>query len=100
MNESVKHPAHCTSDAKCSCGKPIECIQVTSHMNFNVSNTVKYLWRHKAKSKPIEDLEKARQYIEFEIERLKQQPERKKRTKLERYTEPEQETKYMESEMK
>ena len=70
-NDAVNHPSHYTSSpAKCSgCGKVIECIDVTQHMGFCVGNAVKYLWRCDLKSSPLEDLEKAKKYIEFEIER-------------------------------
>lgn len=70
-SDPVNHPFHYTSSpAKCSgCGKAIECIDVTQHMGFCVGNAVKYLWRCDLKASPLEDLEKAKKYIEFEIER-------------------------------
>ena len=48
-------------------------------MSFTVGNAIKYLWRAGLKEDPgkdqldkhIEDLQKAIQYIKFEIERLK-----------------------------
>jgi hypothetical protein len=49
----------------------IECIQVTEHMNFNLGNAVKYIWRCALKGDPIEQLEKARWYVDREIERYK-----------------------------
>lgn len=57
----------------------IECIDITKHMSFTVGNAIKYLWRAGLKQDPgkdqldkrIEDLQKAIQYIKFEIERLK-----------------------------
>lgn len=53
----------------------VECIQVTRHMNFNIGNAVKYLWRHKDKNvnveTQIEDLEKAVWYINDEIQKLR-----------------------------
>lgn len=50
----------------------VECIQVTEHMNFNIGNAIKYLWRHgqKRKSSALEDLQKAEWYIKREIKRL------------------------------
>ena len=48
----------------------IECIEVTRHMNFNVGNAVKYLWRYMDKGDPIENLKKAQWYIDDEIRRL------------------------------
>lgn len=49
----------------------IECIEITRHMNFNVGNAVKYLWRYMDKDDPIENLQKAQWYIDDEIRRLK-----------------------------
>lgn len=62
----VHHPAHYT-------GHPsgVECIQVTEHMNFCVGNAIKYLWRAGEKDDYVQDLEKAKWYIEREIERAK-----------------------------
>lgn len=62
--EAIKHPAHYAANPE-----GIECIQVTQWMNFNIGNAVKYLWRAGKKGDAREDLEKAKQYIEFEIAR-------------------------------
>ena len=50
----------------------VECITVTEHMNFCRGNAVKYIWRagEKPGSDPVEDLRKARWYIDREIARL------------------------------
>lgn len=49
----------------------VECIQITEHMNFCLGNAIKYIWRAGLKSKdPVEDLKKAKFYIEREIQRL------------------------------
>lgn len=45
----------------------VECIQVTQHMGFNLGNAVKYIWRCDLKHDAIEDLKKAKWYIEKEI---------------------------------
>ena len=72
--EAVDHPPHYNqSPAHClSCGRPIECIDIIEHMQGNVCNAVKYLWRadHKHGS-PIEDLKKAQWYVTREIERVR-----------------------------
>ena len=53
----------------------IECIRVTQEFNFNLGNVVKYVWRAGRKStSAIEDLRKARQYLDFEIARLGDAP--------------------------
>lgn len=62
----VNHPPHYTSHPS-----GIEAIQVTRHMNFNLGNAMKYIWRAGQKGDPIQDLEKAIFYLQDEIERLK-----------------------------
>lgn len=66
MNDPVNQPQHYRSHAS-----GIECIQITEHMNFCLGNAVKYVWRAGLKSEnAIEDLRKARWYIDREIARL------------------------------
>ena len=68
MSDPVNHPTHYTnSPAKCECGKGIECITVTQHLSFCLGSAMKYIWRCDEKGKPIEDLEKAIKYLQFEI---------------------------------
>ena len=64
-DDPVEHPSHYT-------GHPsgVECIQITEHMNFCRGNAVKYIWRAGDKGDEIEDLRKARFYIDREIQRL------------------------------
>jgi len=40
-------------------------------MNFCVGNAIKYLWRAGLKNNAIEDLEKAKWYIDRELQRIK-----------------------------
>ena len=42
---------------------------VTEHMNFCLGNAVKYIWRADGKGDALEDLKKARWYLNREIER-------------------------------
>ena len=66
MNDTVNHPAHYRSHPS-----KIECITITEHMNFNLGNAMKYIWRAGLKdSDPTQDLQKARWYVEREIARL------------------------------
>lgn len=78
-DDIVNHPKHYnSSDAHCSaCGIHIECIDVTRHMNFNIGNAVKYLWRYKDKEGVI-SLKKAMWYIQDQIKLLEKQEEVKK----------------------
>lgn len=65
-DDPVNHPKHYTSHPS-----GVECIQVTEHMNFNIGNAIKYLWRADDKGAPVQDLEKAAWYIQREIQRRK-----------------------------
>lgn len=71
--DNVNHPPHYNSNpAKCDCGRRIECIDITRHQSFNIGNAIKYLWRCNLKGNSIEDLKKAKWYIQDEIdERLR-----------------------------
>ncbi len=48
----------------------VECIQITEHMNFNLGNAIKYIWRAGLKNSALEDLKKAAWYIDREIKRV------------------------------
>lgn len=61
--DAVNHPKHYTSHPS-----GIECIQITEHMGFTLGNAIKYIWRADLKN-GVEDLQKARWYIDREIER-------------------------------
>lgn len=63
-DDLVNHPRHYTQHPS-----GVECIQITEHMNFNIGNAVKYLWRADLKN-GLQDLEKAQWYIAREIARL------------------------------
>lgn len=69
MSDPINHPAHYTSSpAACpSCGRRIECIDVTEHMSFTIGNAVKYLWRAGLKGDALTDLRKALWYVERAI---------------------------------
>ncbi len=64
MSDNVNHPKHYNSHPS-----GVECITVVEHMNFNVGNAIKYLWRSDHKN-GLEDLKKARWYVDREIQRL------------------------------
>lgn len=72
--DEVNHPVHYLSNkAKCAgCDKPIECIDVTEHMNFTLGNAVKYIWRSEHKGNRVQDLKKAIWYIQREIDKTKE----------------------------
>lgn len=73
--DNVNHPPHYTW-LKDKCG--IEVIDITRHMDFDLGNVVKYVLRQGLKSeegmsnmeKAIEDLKKARWYLDDKIKQL------------------------------
>ena len=60
----VNHPDHYTSHPS-----GIECIQITEHMGFCLGSAFKYIWRADLKDDAIQDLKKAKWFIDREIER-------------------------------
>ncbi len=64
MSDPVNHPSHYTQF-------PVEVIDLVEHLNFNRGNAVKYLCRAGAKDDKLQDLQKAKWYVEREIERVK-----------------------------
>lgn len=64
MAEAVDHPAHYGGD-----DNPYEAIKVIEawRLGFCLGNTVKYIARAEFKGAAIEDLEKARWYLDREI---------------------------------
>lgn len=69
--DPVEYPKHYNSHPS-----GVECVQITEHMNFCVGNAVKYLWRAEEKGNTVEDLMKARWYIDREIKRRELEAER------------------------
>lgn len=71
-HDPVNHPAHYTNHPS-----GVQCIDITRHMNFNLGNAMKYLWRsgQKDQNPAVQDLEKAVFYIQDEIARLRAQNE-------------------------
>ena len=63
MSDNVKHPKHYTSHPS-----GIECIEIVQYMGFCIGCAIKYLWRADLKGNAIEDLKKAKQYIDFASE--------------------------------
>lgn len=64
--DAVSHPSHCTVGRKYEPRKVI----ADWGLNFNLGNAVKYISRVGRKGDRIKDLQKAIQYIEFELEEL------------------------------
>ena len=67
--DNVKKPMHYNQGIE-----PIDIIE-SFRLNFRLGNAIKYILRSPYKGKQIEDLEKARWYLDREIERLKNKGE-------------------------
>lgn len=65
MNDPVNHPAHYTHG-------PIEVIEIIEgfRLNYHLGNVVKYVLRAGMKGAPLEDLQKARWYLDRYIRKL------------------------------
>lgn len=85
MSDPVNNPSHYTSDKS-----GIDCIEIAENWDFLLGNTLKYIWRHgkKSSSDSIEDLEKARWYLDRKIKKLKSE---RRASKIEEYTDPDSE---------
>ncbi|MFE4513785.1 DUF3310 domain-containing protein [Kitasatospora sp. NPDC056783] len=65
-SDAVNHPDHYT-------WLPVEVIEITRHFNFVRGNALKYLLRAGRKGSALQDLQKARWYINYEISQLEEQ---------------------------
>ena len=65
LRGAVDHPQHYNSHPS-----GVECIEITEHMNFNLGNAMKYIWRAGDKGDILVDLRKAAWYLNREIERI------------------------------
>ncbi len=63
-------PAHYHGVPCPDCGADIEPWEFAEHMGFNLGNVFKYLWRAGKKGDRLEDLRKARSYLQREIDRM------------------------------
>jgi hypothetical protein len=65
-DSAVEHPSHYNEHPS-----GVECLDIIRHMNFNLGNVIKYVWRADLKEDAIQDLEKALFYLKDEIEKRK-----------------------------
>lgn len=66
--DAVNHPKHYNSHPS-----GVEAITVCEHYGFNLGNAIKYIWRAGLKGGVLEDLRKARWYLDREIARLEKE---------------------------
>lgn len=64
-NDAVNHPAHYTW-----LPGGLEVIDITKNFGFVRGNALKYLFRADFKGRTVEDLKKARWYVDYEIKQL------------------------------
>lgn len=64
MTDTVNHPDHYQHPSGA------ECIEIAEHFSFNLGNVIKYIWRAGRKHDRLEDLRKARWYLDREITRI------------------------------
>lgn len=68
----VNHPPHYGKHPS-----GVECITIIEHFGFNLGSVIKYVWRADEKWDTIEDLNKAKWYLEREIERREREAGRR-----------------------
>lgn len=70
VSDDIKHPDYYNWHPS-----GVECATITDAFNFNLGNVIKYAWRcgHKHPD-PVQDLKKAREYLDREIVRLTNRP--------------------------
>lgn len=64
-HDPINNPKHYTSHPSGA-----ECIEIAEWFPFNLGNAIKYIWRAGIKGDRIEDLRKARWYVDREIARI------------------------------
>lgn len=69
--DAVKHPSHYTEGREYEPRKVI----MDWGLDFYLGNTVKYISRAGRKNDALEDLKKAKQYLEWEIEMIEEKEE-------------------------
>lgn len=74
-NTQVSHPEYYNKHPS-----GIECIEVAEWYGFNIGSVFKYIWRAGLKddNPPLQDLKKARWYLDREIARLEKMECKKK----------------------
>lgn len=67
MSDNIKHPAHYAFGKH----EPVKVIRDWD-LNFNLGNVIKYVARAGRKGDKLEDLKKAREYLNYEIEAIEE----------------------------
>lgn len=76
-HDDVNHPRWYTDvPFTCACGKTVEPLTISQHLSFSLGSVIKYCVRAGVKHEAdngVQDLEKARYYIDTEIKLRKRQ---------------------------
>jgi hypothetical protein len=77
LHDAVVRPSHYNTERYRheACGEPIEVIDITRRHDFCAGNALKYIMRAGFKGDELEDLRKARRYLDYLIEELVAQQE-------------------------
>ena len=70
QDDPIKHPSHYTSHPS-----GIEPIEICAYETFYRGNIIKYVMRAPYKGTELQDLKKARQYLDWEISRVEESDE-------------------------
>jgi len=81
MKENINHPSHYGGE-----NNPYEAIKIIEHYNlgFHLGNVLKYVLRSDKKENEVEDLKKAKWYIERKIKHLENEKWNTLKSKLEK----------------
>jgi len=81
MKENINHPSHYGGE-----NNPYEAITIIEHYNlgFHLGNVLKYVLRSDKKENEVEDLKKAKWYIERKIKNLENEKWNTLKSKLEK----------------
>ena len=71
MKDEVNHPEHYTK-GKIEVFDALDDWSEAGMIGYCVSNVIKYLTRYRSKGNPLQDLKKARWYLDREIEKYEQ----------------------------
>lgn len=77
MSDNIKHPSHYTEGRKY---EPKDVIRDWG-LNFNLGSAVKYIARAGRKSDIVEDLKKAQEFIQFEIDAIEAEKAKEEKPK-------------------
>ena len=64
VHDNVNHPVHYQGSVECIDAIMSATESLDGNESFLVGSVIKYIWRYRKKGKPVEDLKKARWYLD------------------------------------